>query len=85
MTVKQVIGRILYNSIAKHMPLSDARFSFGSKRVRAFCGKLILENCGKNVNIEKGASLVLQSLWEITRVLVHTLRYPQMLSLGKML
>lgn len=36
MTVKQVIGRILYNSIAKHMPLSDARFSFGSKRVRAF-------------------------------------------------
>lgn len=55
MTVKQVIGRILYNLIAKHMPLSDARFSFGSKRVRAFCGKLILENCGKNVNIEKGA------------------------------
>lgn len=37
------------------MPLSDCRFSFGSKRIRAFCGNLILEHCGKNVNIEKGA------------------------------
>ena len=37
------------------MPLSDGRFSFGSKKVRAFCGKLILKHCGENVNIEKGA------------------------------
>lgn len=55
MTIKQVIGKVLYNSVAKHMPLSDSRFSFGSKKVRAFCGNLILEHCGKNVNIEKGA------------------------------
>lgn len=37
------------------MPPSDSRFSLGSKRIRAFCGKLILRECGTNVNIEKGA------------------------------
>ena len=37
------------------MPLSDGKLNFGSKKVRALCGKLILDHCGKNVNIEKGA------------------------------
>lgn len=55
MTIKQVIGKSIYNLIGRNMPLSDGRFSFGSKKVRAFCGKLIFEHCGKNVNIEKGA------------------------------
>lgn len=55
MTFKVIIGRMLYNLIGKHMPLSDSRISFGSKKVRALCGKLILKQCGKNVNIEKGA------------------------------
>lgn len=55
MTAKQFIGRVLYNSLAKHLPLSDSRFNLGSKKLRALCGKLILAQCGKNVNIEKGA------------------------------
>lgn len=55
MTIKQFIGRVVYNTVGKRMPLSDGRFSFGSKKVRAFCGKLILDHCGTNVNIEKGA------------------------------
>lgn len=55
MTGKQIVGRVLYNLLGKHMPLSDGRFSFGSKKVRALCGKLILKHCGSNVNIEKGA------------------------------
>lgn len=55
MNVKKTAGRILYRLLGKHMPLSDAHFNFGSKKVRAFCGKLLLRNCGKNVNIEKGA------------------------------
>ena len=55
MKVKIIIGRLIYNVLGKHMPLSDSRFSFGSKRIRAFCGKLLLNHCGKNVNIEKGA------------------------------
>jgi len=52
---KIIIGRIVYNLIGKHMPLSDGHFSFGAKKIRAFCGKLILRECGDNVNIEKGA------------------------------
>ena len=55
MKARIIIGRVIYNLLGKHMPLSDSRFSFGSKRVRAFCGKLLLKHCGKNVNIEKGA------------------------------
>lgn len=55
MKAKVAIGKILYNFVGKHMPLSDGKFSLGSKKVRAFCGKLILKQCGKNVNIERGA------------------------------
>ena len=55
MKLKVVLGKIVYNLIGKHMPISDGKFNFGSKKVRAFCGKLILDHCGSNVNIEKGA------------------------------
>ncbi len=55
MKAKVAIGKIIYELLGKRMPLSDSRFSFGSKKVRAFCGKLILRECGKNVNIERGA------------------------------
>ena len=55
MTFRQIIGRVIYNLIGKHMPLSDSRYSLGSKRLRAWCGRRILLECGKNVNIEKGA------------------------------
>lgn len=55
MTVKHLIGKIVYNSLGIRMPGSYSRFSFGSRQVRAFCGKLILDYCGENVNIEKGA------------------------------
>lgn len=54
--MKYAFGRILYNLIAIHMPLSFSKYSFGSRKLRAFCGKLILDKCGENVNIEKGAS-----------------------------
>lgn len=55
MKFQVLLGKILYGVVAKHMPLSDSRFSFGSKKLRAFCGRLILRSCGSNVNIEKGA------------------------------
>lgn len=55
MKLRVFFGKLLYNAIAKHMPLSDSRFSFGSKKLRAFCGKLLLDHCGTNVNIERGA------------------------------
>lgn len=54
--IKYFIGRMIYYLIAVHMPLSYSKINFGSKKLRAFCGKLILRQCGENVNIEKGAS-----------------------------
>ena len=55
MRVKVFIGKAIYNLLGKHLPLSDSKFSLGSKKIRAFCGRLILKECGVNVNIEKGA------------------------------
>ena len=54
MKPRVVLGRALYR-VAKHMPLSDSRFSFGSKGLRRLCGRLILDHCGGNVNIARGA------------------------------
>ena len=55
MRAKVFIGKAIYNLIGRHLPLSDSKVSLGSKKIRAFCGKLILKQCGENVNIEKGA------------------------------
>ncbi len=54
-TLKKAIGLFLYNLIGKHLPPSFSVLKLGQKRIRAFCGKLILQKCGKDVNIEKGA------------------------------
>ena len=54
--IRRLIGRILYIGIGKHLPLSGARFNFGARRFRQFCAHLILEDCGKWVNIDKGAT-----------------------------
>ena len=53
--IKLLIGRILY-LFASHLPESYYWINFGQKQIRAFCGKLILEKCGRGVNIEKGAN-----------------------------
>ncbi len=53
--VKLLIGRLLYLG-ASHLPESFFWINIGQKEIRAFCGKLILTKCGKNVNIEKGAA-----------------------------
>ncbi|MTM43773.1 transferase [Turicibacter sanguinis] len=53
--IKRTFGEILYNCIAKYLPKSDARINFGAKTIRYFCLTLILDEVGKNVNVEKGA------------------------------
>lgn len=53
--LKKIVGFGLYRGIAKHLPPSQFFVNIGQKQLRAFCGKLILAKCGKNVNIEKGA------------------------------
>lgn len=54
--ISEKFGKLLYYTIAMHLPPSFSGIKVGQKRFRAFCGKLILKKCGKNVNIEKGAS-----------------------------
>ena len=53
--IKKIIGCLIYYSIAKHLPASFARFSLFSRQIRGLCAKLMLDRCGNNVNIEKGA------------------------------
>lgn len=54
MKLKRVIGLFLYHTVGIHLPPSFSRINLGSRRFRQFCAKLILENCGEWVNIEKG-------------------------------
>ncbi len=53
--IKKAIGLFLYYLIGKHLPVSFSRIRIGQKAFRRMCGKLILNKCGKKVNIEKGA------------------------------
>lgn len=55
--VKYYLGKIIYHTIAKNMPMSFSKVSFGSRRVRQLCAKWILgDRCGVWVNIEKNVS-----------------------------
>ena len=56
MKIKKIIGYVLYICIAKHLPISNAKIKLFQKQLRAFCGKLMLDECGKKVNIQKGAT-----------------------------
>ncbi|WP_428831981.1 acyltransferase [Ignavigranum ruoffiae] len=51
-----IFYKTLYKLFAKHLPVSDARISLGAKQIRAFLGRRMLSYCGKNVNIEHGAT-----------------------------
>ena len=55
-TVKRRIGKILYHVIGKRLPLSGARVSFGARKFRQFCAHLMLEDCGKWVNIDRNVT-----------------------------
>lgn len=67
--IKMIIGRVIYDIVAKHLPPSFYPINIGQKKLRAFCGKLILAECGKNVNIEKGAIFPEKFIWEIIQAL----------------
>ncbi len=54
--IAEKFGKLIYYLFAKHLPPSFSGIKIGQKSLRAFCGKLILTNCGKKVNIEKGAT-----------------------------
>lgn len=50
------LGALLYYSCAKHLPPSFSGVKIGQRSFRGFCGKLMLQSCGKQVNIEQGAT-----------------------------
>lgn len=54
-SIKRKIGSLIYYSIAKRLPPSWSGIQIGQKKLRGFCGKLMLKNCGKKVNIEQNA------------------------------
>lgn len=55
--VSQLAGMLLYHTAAKHFPVSYTKIIGGfSKKFRSLCARLILEDCGRNINIEKGAA-----------------------------
>lgn len=53
--IRRKAFNIFYNLVAKHMPRSNAKYSFGSKKIRNYCAINLVKQCGTNVNIEKGA------------------------------
>lgn len=55
MKIRKYICYGLYTIFARHLPPSYSRFSFGSKFIRGFLTKYIVDKTGKNINIEKGA------------------------------
>ena len=54
--ISRKIGALLYYTIGKHLPESSSGLHIGQRAFRAFCGKLMLKECGKKVNIEHGAT-----------------------------
>lgn len=55
MNIKRRLGGILYYFYAQYLPRSYSSVKVGQVQLRRFCGKMMLEYCGKNVNIEKKA------------------------------
>lgn len=55
MKLSKVIAKIVYQCYAKHLPPSYNKFNLGSKSVRAWCGRRMMAECGRNVNIQTGA------------------------------
>jgi maltose O-acetyltransferase len=53
--MNKTIFCLLYKFLGKNMPLSNSKFSLGSKKIRGYLANKILKKAGSNINIEKGA------------------------------
>ena len=54
-SVARKLGAALYYTVGKHLPPSWSGIRVGQTAVRRLCGRLMLAECGKKVNIESGA------------------------------
>lgn len=55
MSIKRYIGKLIYHLLGIHLPGSYSYFGIVGRKLRGFCGRMIIDHCGTNVNIEKGA------------------------------
>ena len=53
--IKRKIGAALYYTVGRRMPPSWSGIRMGQTAVRRLCGKLMLDECGRQVNIEQNA------------------------------
>ena len=53
--MRRKLGWIIYNIIAKNLPSSTSFINIGQRRLRYWCAKQYLKECGENVTIEKNA------------------------------
>ena len=53
--VKRKIGAALYYTVGRRMPPSWSGIRMGQTAARRLCGKLMLDECGRHVNIEQNA------------------------------
>lgn len=45
----------LYHTLGKRMPVSYERGGTAARKLRAFCARYLLKQCGRNVNVERNA------------------------------
>ena len=61
MNIKRIVGQILYKTLGTVLPPAHCRIKWLGDFAKWFrgriCGPLILEKCGKNVNIYKKAKI----------------------------
>ena len=55
MKVKKKICLVLYYSFARYLPSSVSKYGWVAKKIRYVLCKNIFKECGRNVNIERGA------------------------------
>lgn len=51
----KLLARCIYYGFAIHLPPSYAKLNLGSKRIRAFLTRCMVNHAGKGVNVEAGA------------------------------
>lgn len=56
-SLKAIICKILYNLFAKHLPTSFSRIKIGQTAIRRILVRGFVSHIGKNVNIEKNATI----------------------------
>lgn len=55
MRLRKMVGYVYYSCFARFLPASYGLFGFIGKPARALGGRLVLDKCGRDVNIERKA------------------------------